>query len=286
MMAVLISLSIEVIIAVAMANLIISGGFDLSVGSVVCFSGMLSGLLWTMGIPPEISILIGILAGMAIGTFNGILVAVIGVGPFVATLASLYIFRGIVYALTQGKSIAGLPEVFRILGQYTVLGVQMPIIFAVIFVILGDIILRRVRFFRQSYYIGSNEKAAQLSGIKVRKMKILNYMLTGTFAGFAGVVQAGRLGAAMSTTGEGLEMKVLTAVIIGGASLKGGEGTVLGAFLGSILMALVTNAVNLLGVNVYWQTFIVGITLLTAVLVDSLGRLRRGKQTTMRVKKT
>jgi ribose transport system permease protein len=277
-LAILISMSVEVIIAVAMTNLLISGGFDLSVGSTLCFSGLISAILWKAGLPPVIAIIGGIASGMLIGLFNGVLVAIIGITPFVATLASLNIFRGLVYAITQGKSIAGLPSAFRVIGQKTLLGVQMPILFAIFLVIIGDIVLRRFRFFRQNYYIGGNEKAARLSGINVTKMKIINYMLTGLFAGFAGVVQAGRLGSAMVTSGEGMEMRVLTAVIIGGASLSGGEGTILGAFLGSVLMALVTNGVNILGVNVYWQTFIVGLTLLIAVLIDRFGKIQRSSK--------
>jgi ribose transport system permease protein len=278
LLAVLIGLSVETIIAVAMTNLLISGGFDLSVGSVLCFSGMIAALCWKAGIPQELAIILGILSGMVVGVFNGVLVAHLGIAPFVVTLASLNIFRGIVFAITEGKSIAGLPGAFRFLGQKTVFGVQMPIIFAILQVIIGDFALRRIRFFRQNYYIGGNEKAAQLSGINVRNMKIFNYMLAGLFSGFAGVVQAGRLGSAMVTAGQNMEMRVLTAVIIGGASLQGGEGTILGAFLGSMLMALVTNAVNLLGVNVYWQTFIVGLTLLIAVLIDSFGSLQRNSK--------
>ena len=278
LLAVLISMSVEVIIAVAMTNLLISGGFDLSVGSVLCFSGLISAIFWRAGVPPVLAIIGGVLCGTLVGVFNGILVAYIRITPFVATLASLNIFRGLVYIITQGKSIAGLPAEYRFLGQKTIFGVQMPIIFAIFFVIAGDVILRRFRFFRQNYYIGGNEKAAQLSGINVTRMKIINYMLTGFFAGFAGVVQAGRLGSAMVTSGEGMEMRVLTAVIIGGASLSGGEGTILGAFLGAILMALVTNGVNILGVNVYWQTFIVGSTLLVAVLIDSFGKHQRSSR--------
>ena len=275
LLVILISMSVEVIIAVAMTNLLISGGFDLSVGSTMCFSGLIAALLWKAGFPAPVAICGGILSGASIGIFNGMLVAYIKITPFVATLASMYIFRGIVYIVTQAKSIAGLPGAFRFLGQKTVFGIQMPIIFALFLVIIGDMVLRRFRFFRQNYYIGGNEKAALLSGINVTRMKIINYMFTGLFAGFAGVVHAGRLGTASVSSGEGMEMRVLTAVIIGGASLGGGEGSVLGAFLGAILMALVTNGVNILGVNVYWQTFIVGSTLLAAVLIDSFGKRQR-----------
>ncbi len=286
MMALLISLSVETIIAVAMTNLLISGGFDMSVGSVVCFSGMLAAMMWKAELPPVVAIIFGILSGLAIGLANGALVAFLKVPPFVATLAMMNISRGLVYALSEGKSIAGLPKEFTSLGQ-TMIGtesfqIQIPIVFAIILVVVGDIALRKVKFFRQSFYVGANEKSARLSGINVTKIRMVSYALTGLFAGFAGLVQAGRLGAAMATTGDGLEMKVLTAVIIGGASLQGGEGSVFGAFLGSILMATVTNAVNLLGVNVYWQTFIVGVTLLIAVLIDRFGKTRRDKM--LRVK--
>lgn len=153
-----------------------------------------------------------------------------------------------------------------------VLGIQTPIIIAAVLIVVGDILLRRFRFFRQNYYIGGNERAARLSGIAVDRMKTLAYVLTGLFAGLAGIVMTSRLGAASMTAGTGLELRVITAVIIGGASLQGGEGTVLGAFLGSLLMALITNALTLLGVDVYWQTFVIGATLLAAVMIDQLGK--------------
>ena len=278
LMSILISLSVEAIIAVAMTNLLISGGFDMSVGSVVCFSGMIAAMAWKANVPPVLSIIIGILGGALVGALNGFLVAYQGIPPFVATLATMNISRGLVYAMSEGRSIAGLPKEFTALGQTMVMGIQIPIIFAILLVIIGDIALRRTKYFRQSFFVGANARSAQLSGINVRRFQLVSYTLTGLFAGFAGLVQAGRLGAAMATTGTGLEMKVLTAVIIGGASLQGGEGTVFGALLGSILMATVTNAVNILGVNVYWQTFIVGITLLAAVLIDEIGKRRKNSR--------
>ena len=279
LMAILISLSVEMIIAVAMTNLLVSGGFDMSVGSIVCFSGMVAAMLWkNAGWPAVLAIIIGIGGGAAIGYANGVLVAIVKLPPFVATLATMNISRGLVYALCEGRSIAGLPKEFTVIGQTMIGKVQLPIIIALVLVVVGDLALRKTKFFRQSFFVGGNEKAARLSGINVTRFRIVSYVLTGLFAGFAGIVNAGRLGAAMATTGQGLEMKVLTAVIIGGASLQGGEGTVLGALLGSILMALVTNAVNLLGVNVYWQTFITGMTLLLAVLIDSLGKLKKARK--------
>lgn len=274
-LALLLGLSIETLIAVGMTSLMVSGGFDMSVGSVVAFTGAATAMSMKYGVPPVPAVLIGLLIGAAIGLFNGIIVAKVGINPFVTTLASLSLFRGLTLILTKGKNISGLDPSFTAIGQASLFGIQAPIWYALLFVVAGDILLRKSRFFRQNYYIGGNEKAARLSGIPVDKMKILSYMLTGLLAGIAGVVMTARLGSASVTAGTGLELRVITAVIIGGASLQGGEGTVVGAFLGSLLMALITNALTLLGVDVYWQTFVIGGTLLVAVLIDRLGKLRK-----------
>ena len=274
LLALLLGLSVEAIIAVAMTNLMVSGGFDMSVGSIVAFTGAATATLIVAGVPLIISVAAGLALGAAIGLFNGFIIGKIGINPFVTTLSSLSLFRGLTLFLTRGKNISGLPDAFKDIGQATVLGIQTPIIIAVVLIIAGDFTLRRFRFFRQSYYIGGNERGARLSGINVDRLKILAYTLTGLFAGLAGIVLTSRLGAASMTAGTGLELRVITAVIIGGASLQGGEGTVFGAFLGSLLMALITNALTLLGVDVYWQTFVIGATLLSAVLIDQLGKRR------------
>jgi ribose transport system permease protein len=277
-LALLLGLSIEALIAVGMTNLMVSGGFDMSVGSIVAFTGAATAMCMKSGLSPAFAVLIGLVIGALIGLFNGVIVAKVGINPFVTTLASLSLFRGLTLILTEGKNISGLPKGFTAIGQTTFLGIQTPIWYAVILVIVGDILLRKSRFFRQNYYIGGNEKAAHLSGIPVDKIKILNYVLVGLLAGLAGIVMTARLGSASVTAGSGLELRVITAVIIGGASLQGGEGTVIGAFLGSLLMALITNALTLLGVDVYWQTFVIGATLLIAVLIDRMGKLRKEKK--------
>jgi ribose transport system permease protein len=143
-------------------------------------------------------------------------------------------------------------------------------------VIVGDVLLRNSRFFRQSYYIGGNERAARQSGIFVDRVQIFNYCLVAVLAGFAGLLIAARFGTASVTVGNGVELRVITACIIGGASLKGGEGSVLGAFLGALFMAMLANALNLLGVDVYWQNLVTGIVLILAVVFDVLSQRRRG----------
>jgi len=281
LLALLLGLSLEALIAVAMTNLMASGGFDMSVGSLVAFTGAAVAMLIKMGLPVPLAVTAGFIVGACAGLFNGFTVAVIGINPFVTTLASLSLFRGLTMILTRGKNISPLPAGFNAIGQTKILGIQSPIWITLFFIIIGDILLRKSRFFRQNYYIGGNEKTARLSGIPVTRMKIINYMLTGLFAGFAGIILTSRLGAASVTSGTGLELKVITAVIIGGASLAGGEGTVLGAFFGSLLMALIVNALTLLGVDVYWQTFVIGATLLIAVLIDRFGKIRRDRKLTL-----
>ena len=153
--------------------------------------------------------------------------------------------------------------------------IQFPIIITIIIVIIGDLLLRRTRFFRQSYYIGANEKAAIMTGIKVNKIKITSYVIVGGLAAIAGVLTASRLGAASVNIGVGEELKIIAACVIGGASLSGGEGSVVGAFLGTLFMAMIINSLNLLGVDVYWQNVVTGVILIGAVVLDTDLKKRR-----------
>ena len=278
LLALVLGMSIEVIIGVAMVNLMVSGGIDMSVGSVLAFTGSTTAYLLKSGVPVLPAVLAGLAISACIGLFNGFIVAKVGINPFVTTLASLSMFRGLTLIVTQGLNISPLPDAFNQIGQNVFLGVQTPIWIALAFLVLGDVLLRKSRFFRQNYFIGGNEKSARFSGIPVDRMKTLNYVFTGLFAGIAGVVMTARLGTASTTAGSGLELRVITAVIIGGASLQGGEGSVLGAFFGTLLMALIANSMNLLGVDVYWQTFVVGATLLAAVIIDRYGKIKNSKQ--------
>jgi len=272
LLAVMLGLSLEAIIAVAMVHLMVTGGFDMSVGSIVAFTGASTALMLRSGMPVAIAVILGMGLGGLIGLMNGLIVAKIGINPFVTTLSSLSLFRGLTLIITRGQNVTGLPKAFKLIGQAKLLEIQNPIIIAVILLVIGDILLRKSRFFRQGYYIGGNEHSARLSGIPVDKIKILAYVLTGLFSAISGIVMTARLGSASVTAGTGLELRVITAVIIGGASLQGGEGSVLGAFLGTLLMGIITNALTLLGVDVYWQTFVIGATLLTAVLIDTLSK--------------
>ena len=268
--AILLGLSIEAIVAIGMTNVLVSGGFDLSVGSTLALAGVVTCLSIKAGIPLFISIILGILTGSIIGLINGYIITKWRINPFITTLGMMSIVRGFVLIFATGATIIDLPKAFTVIGQGNIMGIQLPIIIAVLLIIIGDILLRKSRFFRQSYYIGSNEKAASMTGINVSKIKIFSYILLGSLAAFAGVLTSARFAYASVNIGIGLELKVITGCIIGGASLSGGTGSVLGAFLGTLLMATIVNGLNLIGVNVYWQNVATGVILIGAVLLDTI----------------
>lgn len=274
--AILLGLSVEGTIAVGMAILLISGGLDLSVGSTMAFTGVVTGLaLMSLKLPPLLAILLGLLAALGVGVLNGFLVAKLKINPFITTLGMMITIRGLLLVLAQGKAVLNLPSSFTLVGQGRLFGIQYPIYVMLILVILGDLLLRYSRFFRQSYYIGGNEKAARLSGINVDFVKIFNYCLVALLAGIAGIMITARFGSSSVTVGTNVELRVITATIIGGASLNGGEGSVLGAFLGALFMAVLANALNLLGVDVYWQNLVTGLILIIAVVVDVVNERRK-----------
>jgi ribose transport system permease protein len=276
--AILVALSVEGTIAVGMMILLISGGFDLSVGSVVGFTGVVTGLSLQAGMPVVPAILTGLIAALAVGLLNGLLVAKMEINPFITTLGMSIAIRGLLLVLAHGRAVLNLPPAFTVIGQGSVFGLQIPILVMLAIVIIGDILMRNWRFFRQNYYIGGNEKAAGLSGINVDFVKIANYCVVALLAGVAGILTTARFGTSSVTFGTGVELRVITATIIGGASLSGGEGSVFGAFLGALFMGVLANALNLLGVDAYWQNLITGLILILAVLFDVLNERRKNRQ--------
>lgn len=279
--AVALGMSLDTVVAVGMTVLIVSGGFDLSVGSVMALAGAAAALVATTGGDRSTAALAaaaaGLATGAAVGAVNGAVVARLGVNPLVATLATMSIARGLVLVLTGGYGLSNLPAAFNAIGQAAWLGQQSPIWAMAVLVPLGELLLRRSRWLRASYAIGGNERAAHLSGIPVARFKALNYVLTGSLAGLAGVLLAARLGTATVSAGMNAELRVIAAVVLGGASLSGGEGSIIGSFLGVLLMALIGNALNLFAVSPNWQPFITGGVLLFAVTLDAAGRRWRGR---------
>lgn len=271
--ALVLGLSFDGIMAVGMTVLLISGGFDLSIGATLALAGAVAGFgLTKLGVSAPVAVVLGLLTGCIVGLSNGLIVAKVGVNPLIATLGMQQIVRGIVFLLTAGYGIPNLPDSFNVLGQGKFLSFQIPIWIMLAVVITGEIMLRRSRFFRRSYFVGGNERSARLSGIDVDWVKISNYVLMGALAALAGILLTGRMGTASVSAGLGVDLRVISACVIGGASLAGGEGSVLGSLLGVILMALIFNGLNLLGINVYWQTIVVGLVLVLTVAADAISR--------------
>ena len=275
--AMLLSFAIEGIVVVGMTVLLIVGGIDLSVGSVVCLAMVVTGKLFLLGWDPWSASLAAIAASAAVGALIGGCVTRIGLSHFIASLAFMVIVRGLCLAFTQGtpQSLFALPPEFKFIGQGNVFGVPVVIVIFVAIVVASDFILRRSVLMRKVFYTGSNERAALYSGIRVDRVKFWVTVLCAALAGVAGVVYTARFGAATPTFGVGMELNVIAAAVIGGASLKGGSGTIFGAVLGLALLSVVTSSLILLDVSVYWQDVIKGLILLVAVTIDHWLNVRK-----------
>jgi ribose transport system permease protein len=276
--AILLGLSVEGPIVVGMAILLVSGGLDLSVGSTLAFTGVVCGLLTVHGTPAVIAIVLSLVAALAVGMANGLLIAKMKMNPFIITLGMMITVRGLLLIIARGRAVLNLPASFTVVGQGRFLGVQYPIYAVIILTVVGDLLLRNTRFFRQNYYVGGKEQAARLSGIKVDFIKIFNYCLVAVIAGISGLMITARFGSSSLTVGSGIELRVLTAAVIGGASFNGGEGSVLGAMLGALFMGVLANSLNLLGVDVYWQNLVTGLMLILAVVFDTVNERRKDQQ--------
>jgi ribose transport system permease protein len=255
-----------------MTSALVSGGFDLSVGSVFALGGVTAAIALRANIPIGLSILIGVGVGMLAGFTTGTLITRVGINPFIATLGMMSIARGAGYAITEGSPLANLPKDFFIYGQGQIFGVPNLVIIAFLIVIVGDILMRRAALFRQIYYVGGNEDAARLSGINVNRVKLGVYTLSGLLAALAGVLSVSRFTVADPGAGTGEELRIIAACIIGGSSLQGGKGTVFGGLLGLIFVGFINNGMVLLRVPVYWQTLAMGAILLLAVGFDTLSQ--------------
>ena len=284
MLNLLMSLTVEGIIAIGMVILLVSGGMDLSAGANMAFTGVATGLLFVAGVPLVLAILLGLVIGLSVGLFNGFLVAIVGINPLITTLGTSMTFSGLMMMMTKGKAVLLSPE-FQVIGKGEFLGIQYPVYILIALVIIFEIFLRKSRALRTSYYVGGNENAAKLNGINVNKVKIANYALTGLLSGLTGIVLASRLTTASVTVGGDTSLRVITACIIGGASLSGGEGTVLGAFLGVVFIQLVSSSLNIMSVDVYVKTFVTGLILIAAISIDVLNEKRKAAKITAAAQK-
>jgi ribose transport system permease protein len=262
------------ILACGMMVLMISGMFDLSIGGILAFSGIMAALAAKyLGFPPIPAFLVGCVWGVFLGGINGVLVTRFKINALIATLATLSIYRGGLQ-LVSGAGVTNIGNDFTIFGQTKLLGIYSPFWFMVVIAGGFAFLVGRTRYFRQAYYIGGNPRAAKLSGINVDRTVFSFFLIMGFLSGLAGALLASRLNTAVVLAGQGVELKVITAVVLGGASLSGGVGTIFGALLGVLLMALLQNAMIIAHINPFWQLIVVGIVLLISVGLDQFARSR------------
>lgn len=260
------------ITVVGMSLVLITGGLDLSVGSVLALGGVVTGMACQAGIPVIISIFLGILMGAGIGCINGFIIVKAGIPPLIVTLGMQYAARGAVSVLTQGVPVYPLPAELMSVEQSKLLGVPTVVIVAIVIAVVGHIMLAHSPFGREVYALGGNEDAARISGINTKMTKFSVYVITSTLAALAGVFMAARLGSAEAAAGTGYELTVICGAIIGGISTFGGLGSIVGASVGALFMEILTNSLTLMKVSVYWQNLVVGVILILAVLLDQYRR--------------
>ncbi len=272
--------SFVLIIGVAMTFVLILAGLDLSVGSVLGLAGVVCGFALLAGIPIPIAIIIGLAVGAGIGFFNGWFIAVLKMPTFIVTLSTMYMARGLCEFLTRGEPVYPLPAAFNEIGQgkLNIGGFELPwpVIIAIVMAVVAHFVLTRTMFGRAIFATGGNKETARLSGIKVVRTTIWVYMLSSICAAACGVVTAARLGSALSNSGTGMEMNVIASCIIGGTSMFGGSGSILGSVIGALLMTTVTNAMAMLQVSVFLQKVVIGAIILIAVGIDQYNRKRSG----------
>ena len=261
--------SINGLIAFGMTFVILTGGIDLSVGSILALSSAFTAILITSGLDPIVALIVGVLGGFLLGVFNGVLITYGSMAPFIATLATMTIFRGLTLVITDGNPITDLGDsyLFQLFGKGYFFGIPVPAVTMVIVFIVLAIILQKTTFGRHTYAIGGNEVASKISGIKVNKVKILIYGISGLMSALAGAILTSRLNSAQPTAGTSYELDAIAAVVLGGTSLTGGKGRIVGTLIGVLIIGVLNNGLNLLGVSSFYQQVVKGIVILIAVLI-------------------
>ena len=255
---------------------IITAGIDLSMGSIYGFAGVVAALAITrLYIPSLTGIGIGLLISLALGLINGVLIVKVHLPPFIATLATMSIVRGLCYITTQGYPVSGISRDFLFLGQGYILKVPTQIWVMIIIAVIGAIFMSQTVTGRRIYALGGNMEATRISGINTSALIILVYSICGLLSGMSGIITASKLGIGQPTSGQGFEMDAIAATVIGGTSLSGGGGTVLGTLIGAAIIGVLRNALVLLSVNAYWQQLIIGFVILFAVAADMASKNRK-----------
>lgn len=276
MFNVLRQISSNLLLACGMTMVIILGGIDLSVGSVIALSGVLAaGCVSRYGMAIPLAMLVGIAIGIVIGAFNGAVIAKTTIPPFIVTLATMNIARGLAGVYTGGSPVRVVSKEWQFIGAGYIAGIPVPVIIMIVVFIVSLLIMNRTKMGRYIYAVGGNTLAAKFSGIKVENVKFFVYTYTGFLAGLAGVILASRMYSGQPTAGEGAEMDAIAAVVVGGTSMSGGSGKLGGTLIGALIIGVLSNGLNLMNVNSFWQTVVKGVVILLAVFVDYVRNLKK-----------
>ncbi|MGL6167581.1 MAG: ABC transporter permease [Fusobacteriaceae bacterium] len=270
-------ISINGIIAVGMTFVILTGGIDLSVGSVVAMTSVVVGYLLGIEVPWVIACIAGIIVAIVFGLFNGVMVAHIGFQPFIATLATVTMGKGIALAFSGGRPFAIRNNSFLELGKGYIGNIPIPVVILIVVVIIGLIILNTTTFGRYIFAVGGNKNAAKLSGVKTKKVELSVYVISAICAAIAGLILSARISSGQPTSGMGYELDAIAATAIGGTSMSGGMGSLIGTVYGFIILGLMTNSMNLLNVNSFYQEIIKGIIIVIAVFLDMSSKRKLNK---------
>ncbi len=268
-------ISINAIIAFGMTFTILICGIDLSVGSILASSQVITIGLLFMGVPIVPALVCGILMGAVLGMINGFVITKGKIPPFIVTLSMMIIARGLSYVLTGGRPMSFKNDVLTFIGNGYIGPIPFPVVIMVVCLALTSFLLNKTKFGRHVYAVGGNREAARFSGISISKIEILVYTISGLLAGLSGVILAARMSSAQPTSGDGFELDAIAAVVLGGTSFSGGVGKIGGVFIGALIIGVLNNGLNLLHVSSYWQMIIKGLVIVTAVYVDSLKKKKR-----------
>jgi ribose transport system permease protein len=267
--------AVIMVMAMGMTMVMVSGGIDLSVGSMMALAGVTGAFVLASGAPPVVGILASMAAGAVCGLMNGAAIATLKIPPFIVTLGAMGIYRGIALLVTDGKAVVGLPTKFGYLAEGNLFGiVPIPLLIVVMVALAIHFVLSSTRLGRYCYAIGSNIEAARYAGVRVTRCQIIFYLILGALAGLAGAIESARLVTGQPTAGEGYELRVIAAVVIGGGSLSGGQGTVVGTIIGALIMGVLANGANLLGISSFTQQIVIGAVIVLAVTFDEFQRRR------------
>lgn len=260
--------SVNAIIAVGMCFVILTGGIDLSVGSTLAITGAVAATLVKSNTNTFVTIIAVLIIGALIGLFNGILVSKGKIQAFIVTLATMTVFRGVTYVYTKGTPISGLSSDFTVIGNGKLAGIPLPVILILLVVLGAWYVLNQTRYGRYVYAVGGNEDSARLSGINTDKIKALVYVICGVTAALSGIVVTSRIGSASPNAGSGFELDAIAAVVLGGTSLSGGEGSVIGTIIGAMIIGVLNNGLNLMNVSPFYQLIVKGFVIILAVILD------------------